>query len=386
MGAAALLAAALAAAGAPATGYEGAVRAASGTRTVITEGREVTVGEVTVLPRVSASFDRPTLQLRIGYAPELRITRTLGAGEGERAISHGATAAAEWDTAPRLRVAAGAHGVVGTVDLLSPGAAGEGLETLPGVSVLRHLDGGARMTVTALAAPRWTAGATLLAGVSGGLDVAARGWLPLQRQLEAGGFVLWDAGPRDAMRAELAATGVDVQGKSAARLAKGSTAWTHRAAPGLEVRAAGGAVLAELTGTAGDGTRVVPMAEAGARWDGDLGRSRLDANGVLRAAPAVDRVTGAFEQRVELGAEIGVRPPGRLSLGARGAGAVVTDREQVALGKLEAHAGWRASPTATLFAGIWGQWQRDPRISADPLLYWGAAVGVDLVAFRPERR
>jgi hypothetical protein len=383
---AALLAATLAAAGAPANGYEGGVRASSGTRTVRADGREVTVGEITVLPRVSATFDRPRFQLRLGYAPDLRITRTLGPGEAERVLAHGATAAAEWDASPRWRIAAGAHGVLGTVDLLARGAEGEGVETLPRETVLRHVDGGAVLSATALAAPRWTASATLRAGASGGLDATARGWLPLQRQLDAAGHLLCDAGPRDALRVESGATTVDVVSKSAVRLARGAATWLHRVTPGLEVRAGGGAVVAERAGAAGTGTRVVALADAGARWEGDVGRSRVDASGTVRVAPVVDRVTGAFEQRLEVGAEIGVRPPGRLSFGGRGAGVAVTDREDVALGKVEVHAGWQVSPSATLFAGTWGQWQRDPRVSADPLLYWGAAIGVDVVAFRPERR
>ena len=221
----------------------------------------------------------------------------------------------------------------------------------------------------------------------GALARAGRGRsraVPGAATLGASGGASWLATPLDTLllRGEWTRTLTAAQaGDVRSAVSSGSGTWRRRLSPAATGWLGGGAsVVTERGGAEGDGTRVLPVALAGASHE----RDRLALELATRFGPAVDRYTGAVEPT----AEASLRAQWRSSRGAHARGDRVrparTDGETV-LGSWDGRAIWALRDRLALELGVVGRWQRERRPGLPSFVEGGVVTAVSYGA-RPTAR
>jgi hypothetical protein len=190
----------------------------------------------------------------------------------------------------------------------------------------------------------------LVGGVSGGLDDAAKAFLPLQKSFgpqAAGELDL--RGDRFLFEAGFTRSFVDGRGQLSTTAA--AVTWDRQWTGRLSTRAKAG--LTDATGTL-QKTSVLPTAAAGVAWKPPEGVRAISARLDLGATPAVDATTGGLVTRLDAQGAVALPLSSRLSLAALAGlarGITAADPHRVYWGT-GASASWRFAPSLQASCGF----------------------------------
>lgn len=256
--------------------------------------------ELAVFPRAGLVAERGDLRLSATYAPRLVAADTFTSDQVD--VLHEVRLAGRALPARWLELTAAGSGASGTTRLIQaarrPDATAELLATASSVTIAQ-LE--ASLAVIARADPRTAATAELAWSQGGGVDAADRILVPVERRLRLDAELRRRVTRLDALAAVAWAEDVRFAGGDLARFALLSLAWRRQVEAGLEAwGSGGGGVSATEHAPRPAARRVTWAAEAGVQHTSAPG---LAQRLVLRASPAVDRLTGAVDRRAE--AELG---------------------------------------------------------------------------------
>ncbi len=331
-----------------------------------------------VLPRAELRLDHKTLRLTLAYEPQLRASQVLSYGGGDAALVHGGSARAEWDVDPLWRVTAAGRASLRLMNFIAPsgGELARLLDMRASPAALEYSDAGASVGAEGRVTRLVTVTAHAAVDTSAGLGAEGHAAMPGMRELRLAGGVSRAQTRQDLWRLDVAFGAAAFDVGSSASLATLSAGWTREATRSLRLRAAVAASEA-LAGRAP--ARVMPGAEAALEATPALLDRPLRASLTARFGPAFDRFNARIQEQiaVEGAATWAVTP--RWSVGALAALGRIREAQGYTASRVDLRAAWRASPTVTLYADVWNEWRRDPRLAAlASTSYLGTSVGVEL--------
>ncbi|MBI5071114.1 MAG: hypothetical protein HZB56_23090 [Deltaproteobacteria bacterium] len=343
--------------------------------------------EAELAPWIKAGVAAPGLDLAIDYRPLLTLT---DGGGGTVALLHQASLLGRWKPGAEWSLSAqlgGRTGKINRYQLFTAGVpSGDPTQPFPSVATLgfRSLEGTLGLGVNP--GLRHRLQISLTAADEGGARADDRRWLPRQQRLRAMAGLEWDMGPHDVLASVLDATGAKFSDGPSVGIAGLTETWRHAVSSTLRFWVGGGPAWAAQRQAGVTATRLLPAAEAGAGYDGELGR--LPWKGTLAAtlAPFVDRITGAVPERVGLTANLVATPSPVWRV--EGYGAV----GRVVEGLQKGDQAWGGSfqvgrsfgDFVDLAVGVRGIMQRQPRIHGITL-DWNVFLLFDAHPRRPDK-
>ncbi len=352
------------------------VRAEARSTTLVPQGAATsTRGALSALPRAAVILEGAGLRLSTEYAP--RVWTSDVVERPSPLVDHTVGARLETHLDRPWRAEATASGTRGKTDPLADPTSvlATGPAQLPTTTPLAY----EALRATALGALRLDERTTLDGGGSWGLsrgrEADARALFPEQRTLGASGGASWLATPRDTLllRGEWTRTLTAAQaGDVRSAVSSGTGTWRRRLTPAATGWLGGGAsVTTQRGGAEGDGTRVLPVALAGASHE----RDRLGLELATRFGPAVDRYTGAVEPTAEASLRAQWRSSPVLTLAATASALARTDGETV-LGTWDGRAIWALRGSLALELGVVARWQRERRPGLPSFVEGGVLTAV----------
>jgi hypothetical protein len=365
-------------------GYELSARVEARTRTREALGSPThRTRELELVPRLSASRGDPAFDPSASYHPRLLLADDLATERWEvlhrAALLGGVRLDAAW------KAVASARGAYGTNDLLAAqlagadapgdGGAPSPIQPLPVRTTVRYVSAETAVAVTGALSGRTRLHSVATALVDGGAGADARRALPLQRSGRLATTHEWDASARDVLSSSLllsvtdfslgaVVSGAFLTERWRRALSSGTHAWVG-AGGGVSVRDAGGSVSA----------RPFVSGELGLERDARLRKQRLTGSVAVGTAPLQDRVTGGVYERADLRGWLTWSPTVFWELRAHAAGGWVVEgpqrRDTIGAGLLSAT--WRGG-TWDVGGGVNALVQRQPRLSSQPFVEWGAFV------------
>jgi len=348
---------------------EGRARAVDGDG--VASGREL---ELRAAPRLALTATWPEGSLGAAWAARLVGTR---AGDGGRLDPwQEVRLDGRLRAAPGLQLLAAGTGALGTTRPLSDAGQGGTTDPVPTGGRLRHFELGARAGLEARPAPALALAAGLGWTRSGGADRASREVLPLVSDLHLDATLGWQASRRTELSASLAGEDAHFDRGPRAALLMLSGRARRLLLPGLWGWAGAGAGLVLTEGlVVPDRLRDAAQGEVGLELT--LARPALTQRLSAQATPAIDRLAGTVDTRLEaeyqgaLGAPETLQLLGRGAL-ARTARAEGTDRLALAELRLE-----RALTRGLLaWVGCWVNRQQTTDPARPSLVEWGALLGL----------
>jgi hypothetical protein len=332
---------------------------------------------VDVLPRVALALDRRALRLTLGYEPQLRVSQVLSYSGGDVAVAHGGSARAEWDLLPLWRAAGAFRSSIRLLDFVaaSGGELARLLDTRAPPTRLRFRDTVASAGLEGRPTRRMTVASSISFESSGAAAVQDRGAMPLLRELRLAGSVARAETRQDTLRLELAAASAAFEVGSAS-FGTLTLAWTREEGRSLRFRLAAGA-SAPLGGSGPSG--LMPGGEALVEATPSFLGRPLRAAAAVRAAPAFDRFGARIQELIAVDASATWALTARWSLGAAATAGRVREPNAYSASRADLRGAWRASPRVTVYAAVWDERHRDPRLVAGSTAsYLGMGVGLEL--------
>jgi hypothetical protein len=343
-------------------------------------------GEIEILSQLSLAVGR-LQEIRVGYSPRLFLPVDLSAGAPELtswerlrdrgAVRHSVQASASRNLSRISRVAVGAEGTFGAMDLLDETAFAA--EAVPTTARIRYLSGEATVRYAAEPTRRTTLrlDGALFAG--GGRGAASSATLPFQRGLRLGAGLTWNWTRRDVVSIAAEATGSALSNGVDSRFARLGLSLRHQTSRRLALGGGAGAAVTQGDGSdASSALGFAPWAEAAVSYR--AGRA-LDAAAATRLEPVIDRTSGRVDVRLGTEASLQWAASRLWSLGAGAHAAALRDarqggHEETLVGGLELRVDRRIGALAAIAAGARSRWQRTGRPDLPTFAEWGVFLEV----------
>ncbi len=391
-----------------ATSVDFGVASEAATRTVSIEGTSAQSAlDASISPRVGLIVDESRLRLAVGYVPSLRWADTMsGRGLEGPDVMHGAHLTMSYQVDHRWRLGVAGSAAYGTRNFLatpvtSP-TGSQAFQAVPTLSELRYGSGNASVSLAHDLERDLRATASLGYSIDGGVDGPSQATLPVARSIRLMSGLAWDATRTASLGTSLDVVANDLAASRRAVSALLRATWRQRSGPHDEWwLGAGGSGYYEEGAGRPAGSGILPAGEAGYEHtiliqteqgateqtgpgQATHGGQRIVERIAVRATPDFDRLTGDVLERVEVTGSAGWALGERWRVAATLNGGLIprSNEAPASLVTGEASAGWRPGKLE-IRCGVRALWQRDFRVSAQPIREIGGFLGVTFADVEP---